>query len=223
MDTSVDTKPSGPAALSTGISPNQETTEESVTLKHAATKYECAASSLKHNIKCGKLPATQENPQSAYLVRLSDVEHFLSSTPGIVSAFHPKTIKSTVAETGQPTCASAVINEPTGAGMESPCQPAETVADHGKQSIRTTDLSVEDNDCRHGTAAVSQEGTEPKTSGRKKRRRRRNRGHVKSAATHEESATASAPFMKILANATPEERFKIMACLNELATMVASA
>lgn len=212
----------GIAAETTTINPNPTPVdnpqphaepEAHVTLKHAAAECHCAVSSLKNNIKANKLPATQENPKAAYMVRLSDVERFLSATPGIESIFHPKT--------------GGVHSETSDA------PPPADVAQPSQEAVAVTPDSVVSHDSSPGVSAPQgggapspqppkQETADPMPPVNAGKRRRRRRGKGGAGAQPGTTGTQSL-LLKNLVGASPQERLRVVAVLNELAGIVASA
>jgi len=224
------TNPNQQAALK---SHDTEPSEKPVQLKQAATKFECAASSLKYNIKHGKLLAYQENAMAPYMVRLSDVERFLRVTPGVESMFYPKRKKDGLSLTGlidkpddknppSPPDPSGELQTPH-VGHKKPetkpstAHPTQTTAD---VSVDTAKLENQALDQKH-PAGDTDSSTQAPADGTKRRRRRR-RG--KSGDGNRLATAELQPLvLKTLAGTTPQERLRITACLNELAGLVASA
>ena len=213
----------GTAAETTTINPNQSSTgdpqlheesETSVTLKHAASEYICAASSLKNNIKANKLSATQENPKAPYMVRLSEVAHFLRETPGIVSIFHPKS-GDTIREATHAAPVPETIEQPS--DTASP-PPSPDNAPYHPMQTQPTPKSADDAALRPSQA--ERVDVEPVAkNGKRRRNRRRGKGGI--ASTY--IPTANQRLLKTLVGATPQERLRVIACLNELAGLIASA
>lgn len=253
METSTNTTPGGPAAQATSINsnltpktdsqmqthPNHQAIdhEQLVTLKQAAEQFQVYHGTLKSNIKHGKLPAQQENPKAAYLVKSADVEKLLRTTPGIKSMFHPAACAATESDIA-PVTGATPDNDHSGQATDvgntavavEAAAKSSTVA---KASSTNAPNSKADKNCAaRGSKPmpvtevnIQHEVRNPEiqSDGHPKKRRRRSRGRGKSTTTHEMSATVSTPFMKILAKTTPGERLTLMGCLNELAAMVASA
>jgi hypothetical protein len=238
MDTSINDQSGGTAAETPNINPNPQpdtpiemnySNDDPVTLKEAAAEFECAASSLKNNIKSGKLAATQTGEKAPYMVRLSDAERFLRATPGIASIFHPADSKSTAAPASKPPSAdeaSQVLtrqkaacpeSQEAGEGQESKAATSSNVA---ADTVNPNDTSAD----RKQLAPVTDAQADPSThtvpvGGKRRRRRRRGKGGGGSPAP----AGIQQPVLKALAGTTPQERLRITACLTELVGLVASA
>ena len=181
-----------------------------------------AASSLKNNIKAGRLPAVQENEKAAYMVRPSEVEKFLKATKGIASIFHPSDARPTTAE-GQPAQATDVSKlpaEPKSVEVthsNHDADPSESTEDNGigatpKESCPQADTGTADAD---DTSAYGRDGT-PRRKRRRGKKRSKGKGNTFSPSVQQATFQA-------LAGATVEERLRLTACLNELASLVASA
>ncbi len=205
-----------------------DTNHDNVTLKQSASKYCCAASSLKNNIKSGKLPATQSGEKAAYLVRLSDVERFLRETPGIASIFHPAAEKPAGAMTGKTAVSGGI--EPAKPEVTSDDKSSVTEASvaqpiHAHPPVVAGSAKPESEAVDHSPSAhVPDPKPEPTghdagNGNKRRRRRRRGKGGGKNPAI----PSLRQPVLKALAGTTPQERLRITACLNELAGLVASA
>jgi hypothetical protein len=237
MDTSISNQSGGTAAATPNINSNQkpdsiitmnDTKHDTVALKQSAAKFACAASSLKNNIKSGKLPAIQSGENAPYMVRLADVERFLRDTPGIASIFHPAAKKSAGAMTGKTVASGG--NEPAMPEMtsdsESPtteksvAQPIQTHPLVEAASAKPGNEAVEQSQSAHVPDPLPEPSTQPGGDGTKRRRRRR-RG--KGGGKNPAIPSLRQPVLKALAGTTPQERLRITACLNELAGLVASA
>lgn len=237
METSTNNQPGGIAAETPNINSDQqidsniglnEMNDQPIMLKQASNRYDCAASSLKNNIKCGKLAAAQTDEKAPYMVRPSDVERFLRDTPGIASIFHPAATKPAPAA-DEPASAdetSAVIKDQNaespkskalGDGQESAAEAASTAA---AETSGSDNAAVE-----HGPPSLcldAHANLSPQTAeGGIKRRRRRRRG--KGGAGSSPPAGIQQPVLKALAGTTPQERLRLTACLTELLGLVASA
>jgi len=187
--------------------------EAHVTLKHAAAEFYCAVSSLKNNIKTDKLPATQENPKAAYIVSLSDVERFLRATPGIVSIFHPKS----------GVVRGEMSDVPPLADVEQPSQDAADVPpDNVVSHFASPDASAPQGGSPLSTQPPKPQavGPVPPVNAGKRRRRRRGKGGV--GAQLGTTGTQSL-LLGNLVGASPQERLRVVAVLNELAGIIASA
>lgn len=193
------------------ISNKPESAEATVTLKQAAAKFECAWTSLKNNIKSHKLPALQEGDRAPYMVRLSDVECFLRATPGIASMFHPAGAKVAANDTEHPPTVAKVD---AGQQHEIKAQPAE-LAEPAVSTIKTS--PVEDAPSAAPQIADSTQVVAV-AKRRRPRRRRRKGGNSESPIT----PCTQLPVLKALADTTPQDRLRVVACLNELAGLVAS-
>lgn len=201
---------------------------ELVTLKPAAAKFDCAASSLKNNIKTGKLAATQVNEKAPYMVRLSDVERFLRDTPGIASIFHPAGDKAAGAMTAQtagpasiePAKLDKAQDKKSSATEASVMQPSRAHAAVAADSAKPANQAADHSQLTHGPDAQSEPSTHTAADGlKRRRRRRRGKGGGESPTT----AGIQPPVLKALAGTTPKERLRITACLTELLRLVASA
>jgi hypothetical protein len=261
MDNSINHKPGGPAAHTPNINPNpnpnpnpktdmnETNNDDPVTLKQAAEKFQCAASSLKNNIKSAKLAATQSGEKAPYMVRLSDVERFLRDTPGIASIFHPATNAESadiVAEAPSATPTSAApapavtlppVREPTsGVATAPPAKqavptrkefaggfpfPDEGAVPPNPATVSRQRASTQEE--AHTTPAPPPDATNERSPKRRRRNRGRGRGLGAGVGVPPESSGMGARFISLLAGTTPGERLKLMACLNELSAMVASA
>ncbi len=224
--------PSGGTAAETNTNTNtnsimkdkenhQDSPAEAVTLKVAAARFGCAASSLKNNIKGNKLPALQNDPKAAFLVRPSEVERFLRATPAIASVFHPKTAEesSGTGESAQPPL------EPAAEGRQHAIDQSRKTVEVETKGSPAVEAGAETSAPPAGASAFSLEGQGDSESrntdeGRKRRRqRRRGRGN---SGPREIRDDESLP-VKRLVGISSKERLKIIACLNELAALVASA
>lgn len=204
-----------------------ESGDERITVKLAAAENECAASSLKYNIKHGKLPATQEGSTSPYMVRRTDVERLLRENPNIVSKFHPR--PSSPAEVKDGPSLTGLIDDP---GKADPMPPSKKPTTSEKTPVKppvkpddSTSLPARQKSAEPLVAQPQVDpdsaiAAEPEPVGRKRRRsRRRGRG----GNGQQPSASDLPPTaLKALAGTTPKERLRITACLNELAGLVAS-
>lgn len=246
----------GSAAEASNINSNQATTpnqkmpkqpdeidpgEKPVQLKQAGAKFECAASSLKYNIKHGKLPAYQENAMAPYMVRLSDVERFLRETPGVASMFYPKSnppgeIKDGPSLTGlideredqsppsSPDTSGKSEMPPVGAKEIETNPPAvQTPADGVVAGAKREHKALDGKQITADADGQANPSTQAPPDGIKRRRRRR-RGRGKGGVGNLVPSAEPQPlFLKALAGTTPKERLRLTACLNELAGLVASA
>lgn len=211
MENSIKTMSGGIAAETENINPNNDRSEESsqnqpngtaegtVMLKDAATEFHCVTSSLKNNIKSGKLPAFQENSKAPYRVHPAEVERFLRTSPGIASIFHPKAVT-----TGKSHTEAAA---------------KEAVQEDGL--ARATEAVVESPDNKDAGQAKLNESEGKQTAVATKPRRRRRRG--KGGTGQQHASIANPHILKALAGTSPEERLRITACLTELLGLVASA
>jgi hypothetical protein len=230
METSITNQPGGTAAETPKINSNPQphtsiamnnSNDDPINLKKAAAMFECAVSSLKNNIKSGKLPATQENKKAPYMVRPSDVETFLRATPGIVSVFHPAGTKPAATETTNPPTANKPDDEPADTATISPAQSVAASAGHGNQPAGVAE-SREGQACQNQETVVAPLDSPKAQTGSNKRRRRRR--HGKADAGKPSIASSTQPMvLKALAGTTPQERLRITACLTELLGLVASA
>ena len=216
MEKSINKQSGGTAAETLNINSNQQPDpkidmkDNSITLKEAAAQFACAASSLKNNIKSGKLAAIQTGEKAPYMVRLFDVERFLRATPGIVSNFHPAASKSTPGD-DKPApddeafkdCQQSAAKAPAIATAENN-HPVDTVDAHEPPTL-VPDVQVSP----HKQASET----------RVKRRRRRGKGGAGSPSI----IVNQQPMLKALAGTTPEVRLRITACLTEFLGLVALA
>ncbi|MFT6862745.1 MAG: hypothetical protein ACJAVK_001304 [Akkermansiaceae bacterium] len=186
---------------------NNTSADNPVTLKVAAATFDCAVSSLKNNIKSGKLSAQQENPKSPFMARLADVERFLRETPGIASCFHPK--KKIEPESISSEAETSVESElpTTGGAADTPFK--DVTVPNEENAIHSNENS--DN-------CIPNPVDTPPAKRRRNRRRGKGGGGAGSS-----SGSLQAPVLKALDGASPTERLRVIACLNEIATIVASA
>jgi hypothetical protein len=194
-------------------------------LKQNAEIYQCAASSLKHNVKSGKLPATQAGPTAPYMANTVDVERLLRDTPGIASVFHPKR------GTPKDRKLADVCTQPTPAICHAALHTADPItmqvqSAEGLPAPQAVPI-VPASKTTQAQSPVAQVAQPPDAKGRsetsstKRRRRRRGKG---GGLGKSHPLVAVQPFiLKALDGTTPAERLRIMACLNELAGLVASA
>jgi hypothetical protein len=194
---------------------NTTTPEAPVTLKAAAAAFDCAASSLKNNIKSGKLPAEQETPKSPYIVRLADVERFLRETPGIASRLHPK--ENPKPESKGPEVESST--EPDPVTTEAPTDPPFHKGAVSKEENVTPSKQEVDNAAANTSVSQSPKPP-PKPPLKRRRNRRRGKG---GGGAGPPSGVQRDLVLKALDGASPTERLRVIACLNEIATIVASA
>lgn len=237
MEIPTNHQPGGIAAETPNINSNQEPdsnidmnemNDSPITLKQAAAKFDCAASSLKNNIKSGKLAATQTNEKAPYMVRYSDVDRFLRDTLGIASIFHPAASNPAPAA-AEPASADETSAVMTGQEAESPTS---KVAGGGHESAAEAALTAaaetsgsDATAVDHGSPArvpdVHANPSAQTAEGGTKRRRRRRRG--KGGAGSPTPTGIQQPVLKALAGTTPQERLRLTACLTELLGLVASA
>lgn len=195
---------------------DEEKQEKAITLKEASMKYDCAPSSLKSNIKNNSLPAEQENEKSAYMVRPSEVERFLRDRPGIKSKFHTKpeeTPTETLLESEPKANDEGTIQDKTPArptidkDLVTP-DPVVPVATPKQEHSQPSNASV---------SGVEEQQVENKGKRRRQRRRGKRDGDQRPEGTHTKPL-----ILRALCGTTDKERLRITACLNELASIVAS-
>ena len=187
--------------------------------------FDCAASSLKNNIKSGNLAATQANEKAPYMVRPSDAERFLRATPGIASKFHPAAERA-VADPGQISAAPKVEAPEQAEDSAHPAhvnsaQPTATpeVELTAAGPVAAELAPVPKVETPAATPSKPEKTDSPSAEpDAKRRRRRRGKGGSSSLSTPH-----SPTILKALVGTTPRERLRITACLNELAALVASA
>ncbi len=223
----------------------KDTNEDPVTLKAIADTFGCAASSLKNNIKSGNLVATQTNEKAAYMVRPSDAERFLRDTPGIASKFHPSAKKQIPADPGKTMAVPAKQSpkKPTVSVNPSEALAAEdssaATVDSSAEPTPTEEAIPSGKDEHHSAADVTaanhkatQSETDPsdpsgagtpQAGNGGKRRRPRRRGKRGGSEKSPDKSENPPVFLKALTGTSPQERLRITACLNELASLVASA
>jgi hypothetical protein len=254
MDNSINNKSGGPAAQTPKINPNPNSktdmtetiNDDPVTLKQAAEKFQCAASSLKNNIKSGKLAGTQSGEKAPYMVRLSDVGRFLHNASSIASVFHPATNAEpaeTVIESPSATPTSAAtapamtlppVREPTCGVATAPSAPPAVPTrfehaggfpfpDECEASPKPATVSRQRASTQEEAHTTPPDATNERSPKRRRRNRGRGRGLGAGVGVSPESSGMGARFISLLAGTTPGERLKLMACLNELSAMVASA
>jgi hypothetical protein len=234
METSTNNPSDGITEQTPNINSNQqpdsnidmnEMNDQPIMLKQAAARYDCAASSLKNNIKSGKLAATQTDEKAPYMVRPSDVERFLRDTPGIASTFHPAPKPAPAAD--EPASADETPAAMTGQEAGSPTSKA---PGGGQELAIESALSAAAETSGSGDTAVEHAARVPDAhskpsaqtaEGGSKRRRRRRRG--KGGAGTPTPTGIQQPVLKALAGTTPQERLRLTACLTELLGLVASA
>lgn len=230
METSITNPSGGTAAQTNSSNPNKQmqdkvdtiqSGEEHETLKKAAAKFDCAWTSLKNNIKSGKLAATQANEKAPYMVRLADVEAFLRATPGIVSIFHPAGAKAAATETAYSPTVNKADDELADTATISATQPVAASAAHANQPVGAA-ASREGQACQNQETVVAPLDSPEAQTGSSKRRRRRRRGKG-NAVKPSAASSIQPPALKALAGTTPQERLRITACLTELLGLVASA
>jgi hypothetical protein len=200
---------------------NANADKKLVTLKEAAAAFDCAASSLKNNIKAKKLLASQAGEKSPFMVRLCDVDRFLRDTPGIASKFHPRN-----GEVGD--CSPApVVTPPLAATAPAALPDAPTVIVPSEAAVvppspvvRRPDAIGEPASSCVAEVLPKADGPDAPTPQNQPKRRRRRRGKGGSGQT---SPPVQTSFVKALDGVSPEIRLKLTACLNELAAIVASA
>ena len=232
METPISPPPGGIATQAPNINPSTQTMENHerndipLTVKEVAAMFQCAASSLKNNIKANKLVATKAAATAPFMVRPSVAERLLRETPGIASVFHPG--NSVGADPKQP---DAITQSAPVAIRVSP-PPAQPMVVHMKASeaspvTRAVKVAIQDKPVQvqqpvAQAATPPDEDGGPETRATKKRRHRR-RGKGGGLGQSVPAAAVRPPFLKALDGTTPAERLRIMACLNELAGLVALA
>lgn len=235
MESSINNQSGGTTAQTPNINPNQQpnsntkmknTNDDPITLKQAATEFECAWTSLKNNIKSSKLAATQAGVKAPYMVRPSDVERFLRATPGIASIFHPADSKPipSVSQLPSATDMSPVMthqkserpeSQETGKGKKSKSTAPSNVAAAADNS---NDSSGDGKQLSPVSVAQEDSSTQPAPVGGKRNRRGRGKGGRSPA-----PCGIQQPVLKALAGTTPQDRLRITACLTALVGLVASA
>lgn len=229
METSITNQSGGIAAETPNVNSNQQpdphvdmipTNEESIMLKAAAVKFDCAVCSLKNNIKSSKLAATKADIKAPYMVRPSLVERFLRDTPGIKSKFHPKSPGiSTMAAATEPVPTAPNGQPPT---LKPPALSEVTPNPSDPVIVTTKSQPVESNRVNSFKTPlpIVTADSEQESSGPKRRRRRRGKG----GGGNPPVATSLQPVaLNALAGMTLQERLRITACLTELIGLVASA
>ena len=202
----------------------QKNDDNPITLKKVAEEYQCAASSLKNNIKAGRLPAVQENEKAAYLVCPSEVEKFLKETKGIASIFHPSDASPAATE-GQPPQATDTPKPPA---EPKPVQvtPSAHDADSSESTTANEADAVPKESCPRADSATADATDPPESEQDGKPRRKRRRGKRRGKGTGNGSTfspSVQQATLQALAGTTVEDRLRLTACLNELASLVASA
>jgi hypothetical protein len=195
-------------------------------VKEAAAKYQCAASSIKNNIKANKLAATKAAPTAPFMVLLPDVERLLRNTPGIASMFHPGDATRLDRKQPDATTQSAPVPTPV---VPHPALPlvVQMKVSEAPPVTRALKVAIQDKPAQV-QQPVAQAATRPDADGgpetrATKKRRLRRRGKGGGLGQPLPAVAARPPFLKALDGTTPAERLRIMACLNELAGLVASA
>jgi len=201
--------------------PMKPTDTTPVTLKKAAAMFGCASSSLKNNIKTGNLPGMKAGVKAPFMVHPSDVERFLRSTPGIASNFHPakgKTHESKILTSQARVPGDEFLKAPESKACEESPLPALPA----KKSEPAKDPQKTESSPPNVAPPIASAGEDHATQPHPKRRRRRRRG--KGGKVEAPRDPGSEPLtLKALAGTTPQERLRLTACLNELASLVASS
>lgn len=234
MENSINNQPGASTAQTPNVNPNPKPESKNQMPKHHknkivdlddtpsslkanAERYQCYLGTLKNNVRNGRLQALQEGPNAPYLVKPSDVEKLLRETPGIASIFHPagsRPAKTTHPKAQQP--------EPK------KVEPASTATSKHEPKIDTSTpakaerCSAVDRPVTEGGNASTPVSDTPQSSHPRKRRRR-GRGRGKSGAVQSNPSSVKSLALRALNGSSPEERLRITACLNELASLVASA
>jgi hypothetical protein len=213
-----------------------------IPLKEAASKSQCYHGTLKNNIKNGNLPASQAGPKAPYLVRLSDVEKLLRNSPGIASIFHPAKSAASVASqpeahdadstpdaaNGDQQATAAADVEPALVPLPEAVIASHTIPDVAAPAAKVApkvSAPAHNADAKDASAPESSQGgaVSPQSGDGGKRRRPRRRGKRRGAGISADNVETSPVFLKALTGTSPQERLRITACLNELASLVASA
>ena len=181
------------------------------------------------------------------MVEPSVAEAFLRNNPGIASVFHPEAKAKSPAGAKPSTLKAEANVRPLQTSEVTPQAPTCDAGDHTVPGPVAAEQAPDTQTAEHrehlgdlpipaslkpppgggkdrsaNRQAVSAGPLESgcRREGGKRKRRRRRRGHP--VITQEWRGTTG-PFLKALEGTSPQERLRIMACLNELAGMVASA
>lgn len=204
--------------------------DELLLLKAAGEEFQCASSSLKNNIKDGKLAGTKESEKAPFKVRRGDAERFLRDTPGIASRFHPKNSMQPVKD--GPSLTGLLKDNDGGGdtGGEASGEP-ETMpsAVEGAAAATPVATAARVDACEPDPTATAIErppvpetpAVVPSAANKRKRRRRRSRGAKPQA--QNEVPEFGLRLQKALEGTSAEERLRLTVCLKELAGIVASA